>query len=280
VVLIVFNGEDFIVEAMESAAGQTYGDWELVIVDDGSTDSTPELIEAFARAHGDRVRIVRHPGGENLGMSATRNLGIREARGEYVTFLDHDDAMLPEKLERQVRVLDEQVEVAAVIGPNVRWYSWSGGEDSNQDLRVRLDAVVEPPGMLPEFLVHPAATPQAFMVRRSVLEELGGFDSEFRGMYEDQVFLARLLTRYRVYVMREVLHKYRQHEESCVVRARRNGTRTAARRRFLGWLDGYLDTVDAGVASRVRPAVRSEVARLRFAKTRDRLRRLIGLARR
>lgn len=98
VVIPAFNAADWVGCAIDSALAQTYSQREILVVDDGSTDATPEVLAGY----GDRIRILHQPNG---GLSSARNLGIRQARGEFVAFLDADDRWLPEKLERQVHCL-------------------------------------------------------------------------------------------------------------------------------------------------------------------------------
>ena len=101
-IIIFLNERRFLQEAIESVFGQTYANWELLLVDDGSSDGSTEIAQRAAVTHGSRVRYLEHPGHANRGMSASRNLGWIEARGEWVAFLDGDDVWLPQKLERQI----------------------------------------------------------------------------------------------------------------------------------------------------------------------------------
>jgi GT2 family glycosyltransferase len=186
--------------------------------------------------------------------------------------------MHPAKLAAQAADLDRHAEVLATVGPNLRWRSWSaGGVDAVQDLGVELDRVHAPPGTLPVFLARTSATPQAPMVRRTAIDAIGGFHEAFRDMYEDQVFLARLLLAGPVYVSSAVLQRYRQHDASCVHLARLGGRHLAARARFLAWLSGHLASapVSPVVSARVAQSVRRERLRLWWHRVRGwtRLRR-------
>jgi glycosyltransferase involved in cell wall biosynthesis len=104
VVIPLYNTEKYIVECVESVLNQTLREFEVLVVDDGSRDSSARIVEEIARRDG-RVRLLQHPGGINLGVSRTRRLGIEEASGDYIAFLDADDAFEPSKLERQVRLM-------------------------------------------------------------------------------------------------------------------------------------------------------------------------------
>jgi glycosyltransferase involved in cell wall biosynthesis len=119
VVIPVFNGSDFLREAIESVLDQTYKPVEIIVVDDGSTDDT----SAIAQSYGDHLAYHYQ---ENKGVAAALNRGIQEARGKYVAWLSHDDVFLPEKLERQIEFLARQSEFRAcysdfiIIGPEGR----------------------------------------------------------------------------------------------------------------------------------------------------------------
>src|SRR5687767_548324 len=97
VVLPTFNREEFLTEAFESIAAQTFADWELIVVDDGSTDGTSALVGQLARRVAQPVTYLYQP---NRGPGAARNLGIQRARGQYLAFLDSDDLWLPHHLAR------------------------------------------------------------------------------------------------------------------------------------------------------------------------------------
>lgn len=255
VIIIFLNGEEFIEEAIDSVFAQTEGDWELLLVDDGSTDRSTEIAQRRASETPDRVRRLEHPGHANRGMSASRNLGIREARGEFVAFLDADDVWLPTRLERHLAVLRSHETVGMVYGPTLYWYSWANGtefpgatRDHAGDMSLDPGHVVPPPGALLEFLrTGGGCLPGicSLLARRDVVEQVGGFEESFRGMYEDQVFLSKMCFSTPVFVLDEVLDKYRQHPKSHCHLAIETGEYHPnrphpARARYLEWLEGYL----------------------------------------
>src|SRR6478672_466011 len=107
-IIIFFNAEKFFEEAIESVLAQTYGNWELILADDGSTDGSTAIALRYAQQYPEKIRYVEHEGHQNCGMSATRNLGICHAKGEYIAFLDADDVWFPYKLEQQVEIMKSQ----------------------------------------------------------------------------------------------------------------------------------------------------------------------------
>jgi glycosyltransferase involved in cell wall biosynthesis len=245
VVVIFWNAEPFIQEAIESVLAQTYPAWELLLVDDGSSDGSTSCARRYADRHPERVRCLEHAGHANLGMSASRNLGVRRARGSYVAFLDADDVWFPNALEDQVAILEAHPEAGMLYGPIQWWYSWTGTpEDRDRDYVERLgvpaNTVVRPPRLLPLFLRDKAAVPSGILVRREIVEAVGGFEDAFRGEYEDQVFCAKVCLDAPVFASGTCWYRYRQHADSCVMRGQRSGDTDAARRRFLNWLARYL----------------------------------------
>src|SRR5262249_58606871 len=117
VVTCFLNAEKYLEEAVQSVIAQTYPHWELLLIDDGSRDRSSALAKSFAARYPEKIRYLEHPGHKNLGKSTSRNLGIREANGKYVALLDADDLFLPEKLDRQVGVLESHPEAGLIYGP-------------------------------------------------------------------------------------------------------------------------------------------------------------------
>jgi glycosyltransferase involved in cell wall biosynthesis len=103
-------------EAIESCLAQDQASLEVLVVEDGSGDATLEVARSCEASDRNRVRVLQHEGGRNLGVAASRNLGIERARGRYIAFLDSDDAWLPHKLRAQLEVLETQPEIGLVFG--------------------------------------------------------------------------------------------------------------------------------------------------------------------
>jgi glycosyltransferase involved in cell wall biosynthesis len=245
VVIIFLNAERFIREAIESVFAQTYRPWELLLVDDGSTDEGTAIARRYAQQNPDRVRYLDHPGHLNRGTGASRNLGLQEARGRYVGFLDADDVWFPNVLMEQVALLEAHPDVAMLYGPILWWYSWTGrpedqGRDYIESLGVPPDSVIQPPRLLPLFLRNKAAVPSGILVRRQITERVGGFEDEFRGEYEDQAFCAKICLAAPVFSSGQCWYRYRQHPDSCVATGQQTGLTHAARLAFLSWLARYL----------------------------------------
>jgi glycosyltransferase involved in cell wall biosynthesis len=255
-IIIFLNAEKFFEEAIESILAQTYKNWELLLADDGSTDSSTAIAQRYAQQYPDKVRYLEHEGHQNRGMSATRNLGIRHAKGEYIAFLDADDVWLPQKLEQQVAIMESQPEAGMVYGRSLYWNSWTGNhEDSQRDFIQELgfpgDTLVKPPRMMT--LCYPLGKaspppPSDILLRLDAIARIGGFEEGFRGayqLYEDQAFFAKLYLNTSVYAANQCWDKYRLHPDSCGSVVNKAGKYHTVRQFFLQWLEKYLS--DRGI---------------------------------
>ncbi len=197
-VVPAFNAEATIRATLDSILAQTFAGLEVIVVDDGSTDATVDVVRQIEDP---RVRLVEQPNG---GAAAARNLGIHHARGDWVAFLDSDDLWLPHKLERQLEELE------------------ASGMDAAQSSVVFVDEDLTPLGVrrcapstdaLMDFLSFrnmPAAM-ETLIVRRRLLEDLGGFSAELV-ILEDWDLMIRLARNGGVHNVMEPLALYRVHE--------------------------------------------------------------------
>ncbi len=254
-IIIFFNPDrQFLIKAIESVFAQTHSHWELILVDDGSTNIGTDIARDYAQKYPDRVRYLEHDCHQNLGMSAARNLGIAHARGEYIAFLDADDTWLDETLTEQVAILDTNPDAAMVYGPIQWWYSWSENFDGNSERDFidtprlfldnpdrYLDRIVSPPTLL-LLLLKRQISISGMLVKRQVIREVGGFENAFRGLYEDQVFCAKICLQFPTFVASKCWYRYRQHPDSCCNSAAQIDREYWQFQRpiFLQWLKCYL----------------------------------------
>jgi glycosyltransferase involved in cell wall biosynthesis/peptidoglycan/xylan/chitin deacetylase (PgdA/CDA1 family) len=248
------DAERFFEEAIESVFAQTHRAWELVLVDDGSRDRSSEIARRYARRHPDRVRVLAHAGGRNLGKSASRNAGIAASSGELVAFLDADDVLLPRTLEKLAGAISRSPEAAVAYGRTCLWFSWPGnpdGRDAAWDFDSELPApegTVLPAGaLLPVLAREDDVLPSvcSAIVRRAALERVGGWEDAFVDVYDDFVLWTKLLAHYPVRILDETLSLYRKHADSSCERATRDGSwspvdLSVARYRYLAWMERYL----------------------------------------
>jgi glycosyltransferase involved in cell wall biosynthesis len=247
IVIIFLNAQRFIRDAIESVLRQTYDNWELILVDDGSTDDSTQIAKSYAGGILSRIRYLQHKNHCNRGMSASRNFGIRSASGNLIATLDSDDVWAPLKLEEQVRIMAAHPEVGMVYGRTIAWQTWSGNKKRlRRDLcypyRLEADRVYEPPDLLRRMLRGTTQAPSMSNVlfRRQAYEQSEGFEESFVGAFEDGVFMAKLLICHRVFVSGSVWDKYRIHPESSSGKMISRGLWHQERMKYLTWLDEYV----------------------------------------
>jgi glycosyltransferase involved in cell wall biosynthesis len=183
VIIPVHNGEKTIRETIESVLKQTCSDFELLVINDGSQDSTLELVSSF---QDERLKVFSY---SNAGLAATRNRGIDRARGEYISFIDADDLWTPNKLESQLKALQENLEAAVA-------YSWTDyinelGQSLNQGSYMKVNGDVYAKLLLIDFIAS-GSNP---LIRRQALTEVGGFDESLSTAADWDMWL-RLAARY------------------------------------------------------------------------------------
>ncbi len=202
VIIPTYNRRAYVQEAIDSVLAQTYTDYEIIVIDDGSTDGTGE---ALRERYGDKIIYEWQ---ENQGESVARNRGIALAQGEYIAFLDSDDLWLPEKLEKQVAYLEEHPEVGAVAcqallvdshGEPLPGCAIQGVDIALGDLTTESLALV--------CAIHNASM---VVVRRSIVVGVGGFDSEIQHG-EDWDLYIRISAQKRIGQVCEVLSLTRVH---------------------------------------------------------------------
>jgi glycosyltransferase involved in cell wall biosynthesis len=248
VVVPFLNASRFLEETIESVFAQSYSEWELLLCDDGSTDGSTDIARRCALNHTDKVFYLEHAGHANRGLSATRNLGLRHARGTFLALLDADDVWMSEKLREQVRLLDGYPEAGMLYGDTLHWYSWTedprdATRDFRQPLGVPLNTLSAPPEILIRYLRGTAAVACtcSVLARREMVEQVGGFEESFRGLYEDQAFYAKMLLTAPVYVADRMWDKYRIHSDSMCEVAEREYEMGRAHLQYLDWLERYLE---------------------------------------
>lgn len=177
--LPVYNGEEFLAEAVRSILSQTYRDFELVIVDDGSSDSSPQILAALAAEDG-RIRVVRR---ENGGIVAALNTGLAVCRGEYVARMDADDIALPDRFQFQLDYLDAHLG-CVLVGGVARSLKSDGsiGGRTTGGRHLRTDLSAFPPKIAVS--MHPLIT-----VRREALQAIGGYRAAFPHAEDYDLFI-------------------------------------------------------------------------------------------
>jgi glycosyltransferase involved in cell wall biosynthesis len=213
VVIPVYNGEAFLAEAIESVAAQTYRQFELIVIDDGSTDRSGEIARGFS--------FVRCERQAKAGPGAGRNHGASLSSGQFLAFLDADDLWLSDKLERQLAAFRDEPQLDAVFGHAEEFVEEHAGMHAGLTARG----------------VRAAPLPGAMLIRRAAFDWLGGFETRWKGG-EVADFLARLQEgKLRTRTLEAVVLRRRVH-------ARNLGLVNPSAR------DDYLSAIGASLARR------------------------------
>lgn len=197
VIMAVYNGARYLRQAVDSILGQTFADFEFIVLNDGSTDCSLDILHEY---QDERMRVVDN--GENIGLTRSLNRGLRLARAPYVARQDADDMSLARRLETQVRYLEQHRDVA-VVGTGVRYID---GENRP------LGAVALPEDPVPKLLSGNQICHGSVMFRRSVVEGAGGYDELFRYCQDYELWL-RVARCHGMRNLPEVLYAFRLHEE-------------------------------------------------------------------
>ncbi|HEU6446894.1 MAG TPA: glycosyltransferase [Verrucomicrobiae bacterium] len=200
VIVAAFNAEKFIAETLASVCAQTFGDFEVIVVDDGSTDNTAAIAREFCQKDS-RFQLVQRPNG---GISSARNLGIQKARSEWVAFLDSDDIWLPEKLARQMALAAADPKADLIF---TNYHAWDG----EHDLFLKYpESEALPEGDLLRHLVSQfLLLPSTIMVRRQTVINAGMFDEKRRHAEDWDLWLRMALKGLWARGAREPLARYR-----------------------------------------------------------------------
>ncbi len=209
VIIPTFNRCRFLKRAILSALGQSYNNLEILVISDGSTDATSEVVSLIKDP---RVKYFWHE--KNNGLVATRNTGVKKSSGEFITFLDDDDEWLSQKISKQLAVFKDVDSSAGLVFTN-------GYSEYENDRFVR-------GGMPSGIIYHPKKDhffplralippPSSWMLRKAIMDEIGNFDENMRNHWDDGDYLVRLALKYPIYFLNEELvvwHALENHLET------------------------------------------------------------------
>jgi glycosyltransferase involved in cell wall biosynthesis len=201
VIIPTYNYGRFLSEAVDSVLCQTLGDLEVIIVDDGSTDNTPDVVRPYLSDN--RVRYIRQ---ENRGPSAARNRGIRKAKGEFIALLDADDVWLPSKIEKQLQLIRKSADVGLV-------YCLAENVDEKGEELPHVPMPHMEQATYKDLLYFPLTLPSCVLTRKRIFDEVGLFDETLTAV-EDTNMWIRILRHYKSAYVNEILVKIRKHMKS------------------------------------------------------------------
>lgn len=203
VLMSAYNGEKYLREAIESILHQTFKGFEFIIINDGSTDSTKEIIEEYA-ARDERIKLINNIA--NLGLTKSLNIGLKEARGEYIARLDADDVALPERLQKQFDFLESNRDIALagawaeIIDEQGKTKGFIKGETDERTLAFKM-------------IFNNQLTHSSIFFKRDIALAVGGYNKEFQ-YAQDYELYSRLMTKHRIANHGEILVKFRAHNQA------------------------------------------------------------------
>ena len=203
VIMAVYNEEKYIREAIESILNQTFRDFEFIIVDDGSTDNTPKILEEYAKKDS-RIRILRNE--KNIGLTKSLNKAIKQAKGEYIARMDADDIAMKERLEKQLDFMEKNPDVG-LVGTSFYFINEEGkilGKNiyptKDEDLRRIL--------IKNNTFCHPS-----IMIRKEVFDKIGLYDESFETSQDYELYF-RVAKYFKLANLEEPLLYWRVSKES------------------------------------------------------------------
>ncbi len=201
VIIPTYNQANFIDKAIESVLQQTYQDFEIIVINDGSTDNTEEIIRGFEDK---RVKYIKKYK-KNRGISIARNIGIKVARGKYIALLDSDDEWLPEKLDKQIKILQDGSPELGVVYSNL-CYIDKKGKNMNKLRNPKKEGYIYKDLLGGNYV----GTPSTLLIRKECFNRVGLFD-DLLNSQEDWDMWIRIAKYYRFALIKIPLVKYRLH---------------------------------------------------------------------
>jgi len=210
IIMPVYNSEKYLEEAIQSVMDQTFANWEMMIIDDGSTDNSYEIANSFSLKD-NRIQLLQHENKEHKGVSASRNLGVERSNGKWIAFLDADDIWFENKLEAIDEVISKNNNLAFI-------YSQATVIETNFSGSVKKTKYISGiPGLTKEPFVKTlgglsSATPSV-VIRKDVFIKAGGFNEKF-AFSEDTLLFHKTLLFGDLYFIDEPLVQVRYHDHS------------------------------------------------------------------
>lgn len=245
-----YNEERFLEESIQSVLDQEYKNWELLLIDDGSSDRSTDIAKNFAAKYADKIKYLNHQNHSNKGSSESRNLGLANAEGDLIAFLDADDIFNQKYLQNQVGIF-HKTDATMVCEATVYWHSWISPNKKDKEVQVGVtpDQLYRPHELNLKLypLVEDAAAPCmcGIIVAKDTLMEHKGFVEAFRKNYTDQVFLSKIYFHEVVYISSACNNFYRQRDDSMMANIKDKTEYIKVRIQYLEWFKSYLKENDS-----------------------------------
>ncbi len=246
VIIPFYNAGAWLDEAIKSVLHQTYPNWEIILIDDGSLKEDTAIAKSYASKFPGRIFYVQHDGRVNRGLTVSRNTGIQHAQGEMIAFLDADDFWLPEKLQHQLDIFYRFPRVTMICEASCFWYSWKDADAKNELVEIGAPQGIYQPAELMKLLYPLGAgqppCPSGIIISDEALTRSGGFEERFSGiyqLYEDQAFLSKVYSKEIIYISAAANNLYRKRPDSMASAANDKVLYKKVRLFYLEFLEEY-----------------------------------------
>lgn len=249
VIVPFLNGSDWLIEALESVVNQTYTNWEIILIDDGSEEKHSVVAKDYCSRHIEKIIYTEHPGHVNKGVTISRNRAIELSNGTLIAFLDADDYWLPDKLAYELTLFKQYPTAGMICEASQFWYSWNDSlaDDSTILVGVSPDKLYHPPELIKS--LYPLGEgqppcPSGIIIKREALLRSKGFEPVFSGiyqLYEDQAFLSKIYLKEIIFISGKANNRYRKRTDSVSSAANDITFYEMVRNFYLDWLESYLD---------------------------------------
>ncbi len=207
VITPVYNGEIFLDRSIKSVLAQSYTNWELILIDDGSEDNSIQVIKSYADDA--RIKLVKNE--NNFGIPTTRNKGIAQAKGEYIALLDQDDEWLPEKLEKQVNEFEKLNRTFGLVYSNLE-VRIDNGKLYKQKIDIKPD--LDRQKNLELMLLKNLISSPTVLIRAEVLQDVGKFDTTILWGGDDYDLWIRIAKKYKFFFLDDVSCIRYEHQKN------------------------------------------------------------------
>ncbi len=248
VIIPFLNRGKWLAEAIESVICQSYSNWEVILINDGSNDGAGVIAKEYSYQYPEKIIYAEHPGCVNKGVTISRNLGISLSKGSFIAFLDADDLWLEKKLVDQLKLFKQYPQIQMICEASRFWYSWD--DPSKQDIIVNIGVEANklyfPPKLIKN--LYPLGKgqppcPTGIILKKEAFERSGGFEEIFTGeyqLYEDQAFLSKIYLNECIYISANANNLYRKRSGSLTEAATNEKLYKKVRLFFLKWLEKYI----------------------------------------
>jgi glycosyltransferase involved in cell wall biosynthesis len=215
VIIPLYNGGKYIESTLMSVLSQTFNNYEILVVNDGSTDDGPKKVLTIIEKYPGHIQLISHSDGRNHGIAASRNLAIKRAQGMWIAFIDQDDLWLPEKLEKQMRAVNQFPEADIIYG-KVSFIDDKGGQIRIRGMHTTYGKGVpeNPQNIFKELIQEDFIPNLTVLVRKRCIEKVGLLDEGPHHEYEDWLLLSKISFYYKFLFLPELLGAWRLHDNN------------------------------------------------------------------